>query len=98
MKKNTGYDLEYYQNTDFGDLYEKGRKEGSLIVGEGDTVESFLEKCRVRRQMINERKMYSLRLKVRVVEKIKAKAAATGVPYQTYINALLEKEVAEVAL
>ncbi len=37
MKKKSDYDLEYYQNTDFGDLYEKGRKEGTLIVGEGDT-------------------------------------------------------------
>jgi len=95
MKKNTEYDLEYFLNTDFGDEMERADKEGTLIVGEGDTVESFLEKCRARRQMINERKMYSLRLKVRVVEKIKAKAAAAGVPYQTYINALLEKEVAE---
>ena len=37
-----------------------------------------------------EKKMYSIRLKVKTVESIKRKAAAVGIPYQTYVNALLD--------
>ncbi|SHL13290.1 CopG family antitoxin [Fibrobacter sp. UWEL] len=95
MNKNSDYDIEYYQKMDFGDEMERADKEGRLYVSHGETVEEFFKKARARRQAEELRKMYSLRLKVRVVEKIKAKAAAAGVPYQTYINALLEKEVAE---
>ena len=34
--------------------------------------------------------MYSLRLKVKTVDAIKRKAADIGVPYQTYVNAILD--------
>ena len=37
-----------------------------------------------------EKKMYSIRLKVKTVDAIKRKASAAGIPYQTYINALLD--------
>lgn len=93
MKKHSKSDIEYYQKTDFGDLMEKADRDGSLIVSHAESVEEFFEKARARRQAEDKRKMYSLRLKVSVVEKIKEKAAAAGIPYQTYIGALLEKEV-----
>ena len=34
--------------------------------------------------------MYSIRLKVKTVEAIKRKAAEAGIPYQTYVNVLLD--------
>ncbi len=37
-----------------------------------------------------EKKMYSIRLKVKTVEAIKRKAAEAGIPYQTYVNVLLD--------
>ena len=37
-----------------------------------------------------EKKMYSIRLKVKTVDALKRKAAAAGIPYQTYMNVLLD--------
>ena len=92
MKKRSNK-AKYYQETDFGDQMENAVKNGSAIVSEGDSVAEFIAKAKAKRQVENQRKMYSIRLKVSVVEGIKKKAAAAGVPYQTYINALLEKAV-----
>ena len=36
------------------------------------------------------KKMYSLRLKIKTVETIKRMSANIGVPYQTYVNAILD--------
>ena len=37
-----------------------------------------------------EKKMYSIRLKVKTVAAIKREAAEAGIPYQTYVNVLLD--------
>lgn len=41
-------------------------------------------------RVIDEKKMYSIRLKVKTVDAIKKKAAEAGIPYQTYVNVLLD--------
>lgn len=84
--------MKHFQKTDFGDAMEKSIAEGSAIISHGESVEKYLARVRAQRAAENQRKMYSFRLKVSVVEKIKQKAAAAGIPYQTYIGALLEKE------
>lgn len=58
-----------------------------------DTIDKSLERIRKAiEESKAEKKMYSFRLKVRTVNALKARAAAIGVPYQTYVNALLDKE------
>lgn len=92
MKKRSNK-VKYYNDTDFGEQMECAIQDGTAIIGEGDGITEFIAKAKAKRQAENQRKMYSIRLKVSVVEDIKKKAAAAGVPYQTYINALLEKAV-----
>ena len=58
---------------------------------ESETLEESI--ARVRRAIAEskeEKKMYSIRLKVKTVEAIKRKAAEAGIPYQTYVNVLLD--------
>ena len=58
---------------------------------ESETLEESI--ARVRRAIVEskeEKKMYSIRLKVKTVEAIKRKAAEAGIPYQTYVNVLLD--------
>ena len=40
--------------------------------------------------MEHKKKMYSFRLKTSTVDKIKLKAKKANVPYQTYVNAILD--------
>lgn len=90
MKKDSE-DLEYYKGHDFGDEMRKAVDEGKGFAGKGDSVARFLAKARAIRTAENGRKMYSFRLKVAVVNSIRKKAKAAGVPYQTYVGALLEQ-------
>ena len=58
---------------------------------ESETLEESI--ARVKRAIAEskeEKKMYSIRLKVKTVEAIKRKAAEAGIPYQTYVNVLLD--------
>ena len=58
---------------------------------ESETLEESI--ARIKRAIAEskeEKKMYSIRLKVKTVESIKRKAAAAGIPYQTYVNVLLD--------
>ena len=64
-----------------------------LITGgnESETLEESIE--RIKKSIAEakeEKKMYSFRLKVKTVDAIKSKAAAEGIPYQTYVNAILD--------
>lgn len=65
-----------------------------MIITGGHESESFEESlARIRKTIADskeEKKMYSIRLKVKTVDAIKRKAAAAGVPYQTYVNLLLD--------
>lgn len=58
---------------------------------ESETLEESI--VRIKRAIAEskeEKKMYSIRLKVKTVEAIKRKAAEAGIPYQTYVNVLLD--------
>ena len=58
---------------------------------ESETLEESI--ARIRRAIAEskeEKKMYSIRLKVKTVDALKRKAAAVGIPYQTYMNAVLD--------
>ena len=58
---------------------------------ESETLEESIARIsRAIAEAKEEKKMYSIRLKVKTVESIKRKAAAVGIPYQTYVNALLD--------
>ena len=58
---------------------------------ESETLEESLSRIkRAIAESKEEKKMYSIRLKVKTVDAIKRKASAAGIPYQTYINALLD--------
>ena len=58
---------------------------------ESETLEESLSRIkRAIAESKEEKKMYSIRLKVTTVDAIKRKASAAGIPYQTYINALLD--------
>lgn len=80
-------------SADLGDEMKSAIAEGLGGYAECMSVEEFLEKAKALKRVANERKMYSFRLKVSVVDRIKEKAAAAGIPYQTYVGALLEKSV-----
>lgn len=41
-----GIDVDYYENTDFGDEFEKGRKEGKVHTLKGCTIENVMDKIR----------------------------------------------------
>ena len=66
-----------------------------IIITGGHESESLEESiARISRAIAEakeEKKMYSIRLKVKTVDAIKRKAAAAGIPYQTYVNVLLDK-------
>ena len=58
---------------------------------ESETLEETIARIsRAIAEAKEEKKMYSIRLKVKTVESIKRKAAAAGIPYQTYVNVLLD--------
>ena len=58
---------------------------------ESETLEESIARIsRAIAEAKEEKKMYSIRLKVKTVESIKRKAAAAGIPYQTYVNVLLD--------
>lgn len=88
MKKNLESD---FMSRDFGDEIRKALADGSAITGEGDSVVSFIAKVKAAKEAANAKKMYSMRLKISTVERLKEKAKSAGVPYQTYVNALLDQ-------
>jgi predicted DNA binding CopG/RHH family protein len=58
---------------------------------ESETLEQSI--ARIRRAIAEskeEKKMYSIRLKVKTVDALKRKAAEAGIPYQTYMNIVLD--------
>ncbi len=65
----------------------------TIITGgnESETLEESI--ARIKKAIADskeEKKMYSIRLKVKTVDAIKRKAAEAGIPYQTYVNVLLD--------
>lgn len=69
------------------------REPMTVIAGgnESETLEESL--ARIRKAVAEskeEKKMYSIRLKVKTVDAIRKKASAAGIPYQTYVNVLLD--------
>lgn len=76
---------------DYGDEIALALRTGKGFIGSGDTVETFMKKVReVKANSPDSKKCYTFRLKVSTVNKLKTKAAAAGVPYQTFVNALLD--------
>ncbi len=64
-----------------------------IITGghESETLEESIARIsRAIAEAKEKKKMYSIRLKIKTVDAIKRKAAAVGIPYQTYVNALLD--------
>ena len=69
------------------------REPMTIITGghESETLEESIARIsRAIAEAKEEKKMYSIRLKVKTVESIKRKAAAAGIPYQTYVNVVLD--------
>ena len=67
----------------------------SISVPPGNPDESIDQALTRFRKAIKEyekqqKKVYSFRLKIKTVEAIKKKAAELGIPYQTYVNAILD--------
>lgn len=72
----------------------KGTSEG--IVSKppaGASLDEALEYIRdlIKEREAQKRKVYSFRLKISTVESIKKKASALGLPYQTYVGAILDQ-------
>lgn len=69
-------------------------KEPATIITGGNESETLEESItRIKKAIADskeEKKMYSIRLKVKTVDAIKKKAAEAGIPYQTYVNVLLD--------
>lgn len=58
-----------------------------------DTIEEAFERMKMQveaKLKEHKKKMYSFRLKTSTVDKIKLKAKKANVPYQTYVNAILD--------
>ena len=72
------------------DFEKKAKKEGR-VVNRPLSLEDASKTLSKLRESKSPRKMYSFRLKTNVINAIKAKAAAGGVPYQSYVNAILEE-------
>ncbi|MCL4103325.1 hypothetical protein SAMN05720766_12610 [Fibrobacter sp. UWH9] len=74
---------------------EVGVGEGIVIpAGEpGESVDQALERARkaIREYEKQQKKVYSFRLKIKTVEGLKKKAAALGIPYQTYVGTILDQ-------
>ena len=68
----------------------KCKKREKVRLPKGTLEESIARISRAIAEAKEEKKMYSIRLKVKTVESIKRKAAAAGIPYQTYVNVLLD--------
>ena len=68
----------------------KSKKREKIRLLKGTLEESIARISRAIAEAKEEKKMYSIRLKVKTVESIKRKAAAAGIPYQTYVNVLLD--------
>lgn len=45
-----GIDVDYYENTDFGDEFARARKEGKVYTLKGCTIENVMDKIREQRE------------------------------------------------
>ena len=78
---------------DFLSKEDTTMRDPMVITGghESETLEESIARIsRAIAEAKEEKKMYSIRLKVKTVESIKRKAAAAGIPYQTYVNVVLD--------
>jgi predicted DNA binding CopG/RHH family protein len=92
MKKKPSIDAAYYDNHCFAEELAEAKKNGTL--GKTRPGETALEAIK-RYTEENKKKPLSMRLPVYVIKGVKAQAKKAGVPYTTYICAVLERALAE---
>ena len=93
MTKTKQIDPAYYENTDFGDDFFEADKRGEVIWTRHG--ESALEAAIKRRAEEKKKVHVGMRIPSGIVNRIKNKAAAAGIPWTSYACAILEQAVAE---
>ncbi len=92
MSKKSAINPAYYENHDFADDLAEAEKTGTLIVAKPG--ESAFDG--IKRYMETKKKTtVSMRLPVGVVNKVRERAATAGVPWTSYISAILEQAMAK---
>ena len=92
MQKKQEIDPNYYDNHCFADDFIEAEKRGELVVvGKGEsTLEAIKRYAEARKKTA-----VSMRLPVYIINGVKAQAKKAGIPYTTYITAVLEKSIAK---
>ncbi|GBU24568.1 hypothetical protein R83H12_01202 [Fibrobacteria bacterium R8-3-H12] len=105
MSKKQGIDPAYYENRCFAKDFIKADKRGEVIIprkGENtlDAVKRYLAEKAAEKKRLAERKKtasVSMRLPVYVVNMAKAQAKKAGVPYTSFMGAIIERAMAKPA-
>jgi len=105
MNKKKGIDPTYYENHCFADDFIQAEKEGNLIMPrKGENVlqavkRHFAEKAAEKKRLAEKNKTasVSMRLPVFVVNKAKARAKKAGVPYTSFMGAIIERAMTKTA-
>jgi predicted DNA binding CopG/RHH family protein len=92
MSKKSEIDPEYYETHCFADDLAEAKKKGNLIIAQSG--ENTLEVIK-RHMQAKKKATVSMRLPVGVVNKAKERAAVAGVPWTSYICAVLERALAK---
>ena len=94
-KEEKGIDPTYYDNHCFADDFIQAEKDGNLIIPRKG--ESTLQA--VKRHFAEKKKTapISMRLPVYIVNMAKAQAKRAGVPYTSYIGAIVERALVKPA-
>ena len=92
MSKKSGIDPEYYETHCFADDLAEAKKKGNLIIAQPgeNTIEAIKRHLQAKKKTT-----VSMRLPVGVVKEVKERAAIAGVPWTSYICAVLERALAK---
>jgi|GEM_PF-3307046 len=94
-KKSKAIDPAYYEKTCFAADFIEAQKNGSLIIPkEGETTLDAIKRYREARK----KTLVAMRLPVYVINEAKAQAKRAGVPYTSYIQAILETAMSKPQL
>ena len=92
-KKRENELIEWFENNDFGSDFHEAEKRGEVFFCQPG--ESPLEAA-IKRRMDAKKKVHvGMSLPLGVVDKVKKQAAVAGIPWTSYIGAIVERAVAE---
>jgi len=92
MTKKREIDPAYYENTDFGDEFYDGEKKGDVVWTQpGESALDAIDRYMETKKKIN----VTMRIPKGIVDEAKGRAANAGVPWTSYICAVLEHTFAK---